>query len=286
MVLLATLCLLAALPLLFAALAPAGAERSAARRNLMQGLVQEAVDTRSAADRLERIAGRLLLPGALRRLDRLHAHAGRPASWPLGRVILAKPLLMLLAAGAAALVIARQPPPILVLLLVVVVVVAYFVPDLLLHSRGLERQAAIALELPDTLDQMLIAVEAGLGFEAAMARAGDNGKGPLAEELVRTLQDMRVGMTRRDAYRALELRTSVPDLRSFVRAIVQADVYGVSVSGVLRTQAKEMRLKRRMRAEEKAMKIPVNILFPLMLFILPVLFIAVLGPTVISIITM
>nr|WP_307786153.1 type II secretion system F family protein [Rathayibacter sp. SD072] len=284
--LLATLCLLAALPLLFAALAPAGAERSAARRNLMQGLVQEAVDTRSAADRLERIAGRLLLPGALRRLDRLHAHAGRPASWPLGRVILAKPLLMLLAAGAAALVIARQPPPILVLLLVVVVVVAYFVPDLLLHSRGLERQAAIALELPDTLDQMLIAVEAGLGFEAAMARAGDNGKGPLAEELVRTLQDMRVGMTRRDAYRALELRTSVPDLRSFVRAIVQADVYGVSVSGVLRTQAKEMRLKRRMRAEEKAMKIPVNILFPLMLFILPVLFIAVLGPTVISIITM
>jgi len=285
-VLLATLCLLAALPLLFAALAPAGAERSAARRNLMQGLVQEAVDTRSAADRLERIAGRLLLPGALRRLDRLHAHAGRPASWPLGRVILAKPLLMLLAAGAAALVIARQPPPILVLLLVVVVIVAYFVPDLLLHSRGLERQAAIALELPDTLDQMLIAVEAGLGFEAAMARAGDNGKGPLAEELVRTLQDMRVGMTRRDAYRALELRTSVPDLRSFVRAIVQADVYGVSVSGVLRTQAKEMRLKRRMRAEEKAMKIPVNILFPLMLFILPVLFIAVLGPTVISIITM
>ncbi|MCM6761614.1 type II secretion system F family protein [Rathayibacter sp. ZW T2_19] len=284
--LIASLCLLTALPLLFAALAPVGGERTAARRNLMQGLVQEAADTRSAADRLERIARRLLLPGALRRLDRLHAHAGRPAAWPLARVILAKPLLALVAAGAAALVITRQPPPILVLVLVAIVAVAYFVPDLLLHSRGLERQAAIALELPDTLDQMLIAVEAGLGFEAAMARAGDNGKGPLAEELVRTLQDMRVGMTRRDAYRALELRTSVPDLRSFVRAIVQADVYGVSVSGVLRTQAKEMRLKRRMRAEEKAMKIPVNILFPLMLFILPVLFIAVLGPTVISIITM
>jgi tight adherence protein C len=285
-VLIASLCLLTALPLLFAALAPAGAERDAARRNLMQGLAPEAVGTRSPADRLERIARRLLLPGALRRLDRLHAHAGRPSAWPLGRVILAKPLLFLVAAGAVGLILARRPPPILVLLLVVLVVVAYFVPDLLLHSRGLERQAAIALELPDTLDQMLIAVEAGLGFEAAMARAGENGKGPLAEELVRTLQDMRVGMTRRDAYRALELRTSVPDLRTFVRAIVQADVYGVSVSGVLRTQAKEMRLKRRMRAEEKAMKIPVNILFPLMLFILPVLFIAVLGPTVISIITM
>ncbi|OOB91592.1 secretion system protein [Rathayibacter sp. VKM Ac-2630] len=285
-VLIASLCLLAALPLLFAALAPVGDERTAARRNLTQGLVEEAVETRSTAERLERIAQRLLPPGSLARLDRLHAHAGRPAGWPLGRVVLAKPLLLVIAAAAGSLVLVRQPPPILVLLILVVVVVAYFVPDLLLHSRGLERQAAIGLELPDTLDQMLIAVEAGLGFEAAMARAGENGKGPLAEELVRTLQDMRVGMTRRDAYRALELRTSVPDLRSFVRAIVQADAYGVSVSAVLRTQAQEMRLKRRMRAEEKAMKIPVNILFPLMLFILPVLFIAVLGPTIISFVTM
>ncbi len=132
---------------------------------------------------------------------------------------------------------------------------------------------------------MLIAVEAGLGFESAMARAGKNGKGPLAEELVRTLQDMRVGMSRRDAYKALAARTDVPDLRAFVRAVVQADIYGISVSTVLRTQAKEMRTKRRQRAEEKAMQIPVKVLFPLMLFILPVLFIAVLGPTIISVVT-
>lgn len=284
--LIASLCLLAALPLLFAALAPAGGERRAARANLMQGLVPESIETRSTTGRLERIAGRILLPSARTRLDRLHAHAGRPAAWPLSKVILAKPVLVLIAAGLGSLVLARQPPPVLVLLILLVVAVAWFVPDLLLHSRGLERQKAIGLELPDTLDQMLIAVEAGLGFEAAMARAGENGKGPLAEELVRTLQDMRVGMTRRDAYRAMEARTSVPDLRTFVRAVIQADAYGVSVSAVLRTQAHEMRLKRRMRAEETAMKIPVNILFPLMLFILPVLFIAVLGPTVISFLTM
>src|SRR3954468_19841028 len=95
---------------------------------------------------------------------------------------------------------------------------------------------------------------------------------------------MRVGMSRRDAYRALAARTDVPDLRAFVRAVVQADTYGISVSTVLRTQAKEMRMKRRQRAEEKAMQIPVKVLFPLMLFILPVLFIAVLGPTVLHVV--
>jgi tight adherence protein C len=170
-------------------------------------------------------------------------------------------------------------------IVLVITVVAYFIPDLLLYSRGVDRQESIALELADTLDQMLIAVEAGLGFEASMARAGENGKGPLANELMRTLQDMRVGMSRRDAYQALADRTNVPDLRAFIRAVVQADAYGISIATVLRTQAKEMRLKRRQRAEEKAMKIPVKVLFPLMLFILPVLFIAVLGPTVLTIIS-
>ena len=171
-----------------------------------------------------------------------------------------------------------------VLLAVVVTIVAYFVPDLLVQSKGSERQAAIALELPDTLDQMTIAVEAGLGFDSAMARAGQNGKGPLAVELVRTLQDMQLGMGRRDAYMALLARTKSPDLRRFVNAIVQADRYGISVSTVLRVQASEMRLKRRQRAEEKAMKIPVKVLFPLMTCILPVLFLVVLGPAAINLI--
>ncbi len=140
------------------------------------------------------------------------------------------------------------------------------------------------MELADTLDQMTIAVEAGLGFESAMARAGRNGKGPLAEELVRTLQDIAVGQPRRDAYLALAERTGVPDLRRFIRAVVQADAYGVSIADVLRTQAQEMRLKRRQRAEEKAMQIPVKVIFPLILCILPTLFIVLLGPAVLRII--
>jgi tight adherence protein C len=163
-------------------------------------------------------------------------------------------------------------------------VLGYFVPDLLLYSRGQERQKAMALELANTLDQMLISVEAGLGFESAMQRAGETGKGPLAEELVRTLQDMQVGRSRREAYLAMAERSTIPELRSFVKAIVQADAYGIALSGVLRTQAKVMRVKRRQRAEEKAMKLPVAVLFPLLLFIFPVLFIVILGPAVLNVI--
>lgn len=151
-----------------------------------------------------------------------------------------------------------------------------------MSSRSQERNDEIQLELADTLDQMTIAVEAGLGFDAAMARAGRNGTGPLAQELIRTLQEIQVGQLRRTAYESLALRTDVPDLRRFVRAIIQADAYGISVADVLRTQAAEMRLKRRQRAEEKAQQVPVKVIFPLLTCILPVLFIVLLGPTAIN----
>ena len=152
--------------------------------------------------------------------------------------------------------------PIIKLVGLFVLFLGYFIPDLMLYSKGMERQKAMQLELANTLDQMLISVEAGLGFEGAMARAGENGKGPLAEELVRTLQDMQVGRSRRESYLALAERTNIPELRSFVQAVVQADTYGIAISRVLRVQAKVMRVKRRQRAEEKAMKLPVMILFP------------------------
>jgi tight adherence protein C len=283
-VLIAVCAVAVALPLLAWSAVPgdAGGRRDV-RNNLLLGLDEEAAAARVLRDPGS-LGSLLVLPANRVKLDKLLALAGRPAGWPLSRVMLAKPALAIVAAVFGLLVISRTSNGMVLVIVLAVVVTAYFVPDLLMYSRGIERQAAIALELPDTLDQMLIAVEAGLGFESAMARAGRNGKGPLAEELVRTLQDMRVGMSRRDAYKALAARTDVPDLRAFVRAVVQADVYGISVSTVLRTQAKEMRMKRRQRAEEKAMQIPVKVLFPLMLFILPVLFIAVLGPTIITVV--
>nr|WP_098406124.1 type II secretion system F family protein [Microbacterium agarici] len=268
-------------------LAPAESRsRRAIRANLAAGFDGDSadVDERAEPSVLGQLARRLVLPANRVKLEKLVALAGHPSAWPLERILVAKPLLAATALTLGLLLLGGSPGGLVVLLVIAVVITSYFVPDLLLHSRGIERQAAIELALPDTLDQMLIAVEAGLGFEAAMSRAGQNGSGPLAEELVRTLQDMRVGLSRREAYQAMVERTNVPDLRAFVRAVVQADAYGISITSVLRTQAKEMRVKRRQRAEEKAMKIPVKVLFPLMLFILPVLFIAVLGPTVINVV--
>jgi tight adherence protein C len=257
-----------------------------ARDNLTRGIELPADRTagRAGPGLTARLVNGLTPGGTATRLDRLASRAGRPADWPVSKLIAAKLVLTVLAGGLGVLVISAGASTLSVLLVIAVTGVAYFVPELLLYSRGQERQAAIALELADTLDQMTIAVEAGLGFESAMSRAGKNGKGPLAEELVRTLQDIAVGQPRREAYLALAERTGVPDLRRFIGAVVQADAYGVSIADVLRTQAQEMRLKRRQRAEEKAMQIPVKVIFPLILCILPTLFIVLLGPAVMDMI--
>lgn len=232
-------------------------------------------------------ARRLTTESGRNRLEDLYSKAGRPPGWPVARLMAYKihVLTASLLVGVLLLTV-TDGNKMMLLIAVVMVPVGYFLPELLLYSRSTERQRAIGLELADTLDQMMIAVEAGLGFESAMARAGHGGKGPLAEELVRTLQEMRVGIPRRDAYLALEQRTDVADLRQFTRAVIQADAYGISIASVLRTQANEMRLKRRQRAEEAAQKIPTKIVIPLMLFVLPVLFLTVLGPAVLNFLKM
>lgn len=254
--------------------------------NLQRGLLRsdseadENLEPHPSRGGLAALARRLTPRSAAARIERLLARAGHPAQWPAERVMVAKPVLAIVFAALGSFVAGSNPKPLIIAIVIVGTVVCYFVPDLLLQSRGQERSQQIALELADTLDQMTIAVEAGLGFDAAMSRAGKNGKGPLAEELVRTLQDIQMGRSRRQAYDALAARTDAVDLRRFIRAIIQADAYGISISDVLRTQASEMRLKRRQRAEEKAMQIPVKVIFPLMFCILPVLFIVLLGPIV------
>ncbi len=279
------------LPLLaWSVLARPNRERRQALTNLRRGLpdpVAEPIDLQpdpGKPGRFRSLARRLTPAASIRRLDRLLVLAGRPQAWPLDRLLTAKLILPLVTAALGLLYISGTPGSLSVLIAVLVTVVSYFLPELLLHSRGQKRREQIALELPDTLDQMTIAVEAGLSFDSAMTRAGSNGKGVLAEELVRTLQDIQVGQSRRQAYEALALRTGVADLRKFVRAIIQADVYGIPIAVVLRTQAAEMRMKRRQRAEEKAMQIPVKVIFPLMLCILPVLFIVLLGPAAMDIV--
>lgn len=284
-VLLAAVCVALSVPLLGWALLRGGlASAEGVRDNLLRGLALPAGDgARRPGTSLTGLARTLSSPGTVKRLERLLSRAGRPAIWPMERLLSAKLVLLLTFGVLGLLFVLDGPSTARVFMAVVVTAVAWGVPDLLLLSRGQERQATITLELPDTLDQMTIAVQAGLGFEAAMARAGRTGSGPLAEELVRTLQDIQLGQSRRDAYTALAERTDSTDLRRFLRAVVQAETYGVSISEVLRVQAGEMRLKRRMRAEEKAMQIPVKVIFPLILCILPTLFIVLLGPAVMDI---
>jgi tight adherence protein C len=179
--------------------------------------------------------------------------AGRPSGWSVSGIITAKILLGLVAGVLGLLFISvGGPQPFKVILAVAGTILVFFLPDVMINSRAHERQDAIMRALPDTLDQMTIAVEAGLGFDSAMAKAARGGEGPLAEELIRVLQDMSIGRTRRDSFLELERRTNSEDLRRFVRAIIQADAYGVSIGDVLRVQAAEMRTKRRQRAEEQA----------------------------------
>ncbi len=262
-----------------------GRALSIARRNLTRGL---AVTTREVGSLESRGTGAtaflrvITLDSEARRARRLVELAGYPRGLTLTRVLWAK----LAFSGTAALVglsiLAGGAGPLTWLLVPAVVAGAYRLPEAILWSRARERRTTIMHELPDVLDQMTVAVAAGLGFEAALSRAAANGKGPLADELSRTLHDVAIGRPRREAYNALVDRTDVTDLKRFVAAVNQADAYGIAIADVLRSQAQEMRVKRRQRAEEQAMKVPVKVTFPLMLCFLPALLITVVGPAVLG----
>jgi len=210
--------------------------------------------------------------------------AGNPPGWNVDRV------LGLKAVGfAGALLLSLIVIVIMGLGLVPALVVCigmsligFTAPNFYIYQKGYDRSEQMQKDLPDAIDLMTISVEAGLAFDAALSRVAHNTEGPLAAEFARVLQEMNIGMGRTAAMRALGERTHIPELRSFVTAMVQADAFGIPIGQVLRVQSSEMRVKRRQRAEEKAQKVPVKILFPLMFCILPTLFIAVIGPGVIS----
>ena len=161
--------------------------------------------------------------------------------------------------------------------------IGFFGPVAMLNSRIDKRRKAMEKELPDVIDLLVISVEAGLGFDAALGRVVQNVPGEISREFSRTLQETRVGVSRTDALRHLTERTDVDDLNTFVLALIQADQFGVSIARVLRVQAEEMRIRRRQRAQERAFKAPVKLVFPLVLFIFPALFVVILGPAAISI---
>jgi tight adherence protein C len=253
--------------------------------------LREAVLRESSLDRviiptakaLGRQVRRITPAGWIDGLERRVRLAGSPAGWTVERVLALK-LALGVAGGLAAIVMGGSSITGRVLMTAVVAGwVGYVLPDVILHGRGRERQKLILRELPDTLDQLTISVEAGLGFDAAVSRVASTGTGPLAEELTRVLGEIKVGVPRSEAMRHLIDRTDVYELRHFVLALTQAEQYGLPMARVLRIQSGELRVKRRQRAEEEALKIPVKIVFPLIFCIFPALFVVLLGPAMIRV---
>jgi tight adherence protein C len=213
-----------------------------------------------------------------RALDR----AGNPPQWTVQRILGAKTAGL---AGLAGLGLLWSTSAGIGALLVVPVLGAagFYLPDVLLYNAGLKRTDQIRRSLAEAIDMLTVCVEAGLAFDAALAQVARSNDGALARELLRVLQSLQIGTARSEALLALGERTKVPELQAFVAAIVQADGLGIPVADILREQSKELRTKRRQRAEEKAQQVPVKILFPMILFIFPALIVVVVGPGAIQI---
>jgi len=160
----------------------------------------------------------------------------------------------------------------------------FMLPDLLMMNIGAKRQEVLRRGLADALDMLTVCVEAGQGFDGAILHVARSVEGPVAGEFARVLAEIQIGKSRGDAFSSLSARTKVPEIRTFVTALVQADRLGLPIGSVLREQSIQMRLIRRQRAEEKAQKVPVKILFPMLLCIFPALFIVIIGPGAIQMI--
>ena len=227
---------------------------------------------------LGRVARRFTPVGYLENVQRKMIYAGNPGNVDATSFVLIKVLLAI--AGIVAAWFIRDSADGMLRLLVIFgpPLLGFFGPDAWLQRHIDERKLAMQKALPDTLDLLVISVEAGLGFDSALARVVQTVPGPLSEEFFRMLQETRVGVSRRDAMRHLMDRTDLEELRSFLLAMMQAEAFGVTIARVLRVQADEMRVKRRQRAQEKAFAAPVKLVFPLVFCIFPSLFIVLLGP--------
>ena len=159
----------------------------------------------------------------------------------------------------------------------------FFAPDYFVNLKARARRERIRADLPDALDLLAVSVEAGLGFDGAIAKITEHMEGPLADEFGLTLGEMRIGESRQDALKRMAERVDAPELSSFTRAIIQADQLGTSLGRILRVQAADSRLRRQAAAEERAMKAPIKMLFPTVLFIFPAIFLVILGPAFMNI---
>jgi tight adherence protein C len=277
------------------------AERAGVTRSLAAIDALDAADADLRARELERPFGeRVITPSYTRlsnlgraltpanqsdRLVRRLDAAGNPPGWDVDRVLAWKFISLVggpVVAYLLALLLGLSATWIIVLV-VLGALVGFYLPDVILYQAGVNRSEQIRRDLPDAIDLLTISVEAGLAFDAAMSQVARNTKGPVAEEFFRVLSEMQIGRSRSDAFRAMGERNDVPELRAFTTAMVQADAFGIPISDVLRVQSQEMRIKRRQYAEERAQKVPIKIIFPLVLFILPAIFVVMIGPAILTI---
>jgi tight adherence protein C len=179
--------------------------------------------------------------------------------------------------------ISKPPMPRRILFTALAAVVGFFLPSLWLTSKIGRRQDEIVKALPDGLDLLTICVEAGLGFDQAVQHLVEKQDNELSRAFNRYLQEVSLGRTRRDALQSFSARMDVPDVTSFIAAIIQADQLGVSMAKILRIQSNQMRIRRRQRAEQKAHQAPIKMLFPLAFLIFPSMFIVLLGPAVLQV---
>jgi tight adherence protein C len=208
--------------------------------------------------------------------------AGRPNNWGPTEFLAIRGLAGVLLTGLSFLLmtVTRQTFLYVILFTAVGGAIGFFMPVIWLGSKIGSRQREIIRNLPDALDLLTISVEAGLGFDAAMAKVAEKWDNEVSMGFARVIQEIRVGKVRREALRDMADTMEVADVTSFVAAIIQADQLGVSIAKILRIQSEQMRIKRRQRAEEKAHQAPIKMLFPMVFLIFPAIWIVLLGPAI------
>ncbi|WP_018086681.1 type II secretion system F family protein [Desulfurispora thermophila] len=257
---------------------------SARDLELSQPLYQRAI--RPALQAIARLMTRFIPATREAEMEKKVVAAGTPGNLTAREWIVLK---YLAATGLGLLfwtwsMVISTPLPQSIILTICGIPLGWLMPDLFLNSRIRQRKANVEKKLPDVLDLLTVSVEAGLGFEGAMMKVAEKTSGVLADEFILMLQECHMGKPRREALRDMADRVGVDDLSSFCGSVILADTLGISIGNVLRTQAQQMRLKRRQRTEELAMKAPIKMLFPMVLFIFPAIFIILLGPAVLQII--
>jgi tight adherence protein C len=251
------------------------------QRELQSPLVQRVLQPigRSLA-----AVGRSFMPaGYLEGVRRKLVVAGKPGPEELDRFRMVRVLTAAAVPFALILSLVMPAAPRMRIAVFLLLAIALLLgPDAILNRQMEERRQAIRARLPDVIDMLTISVEAGLGFDQALERTVAAVPGPLTDEFQRMLGEMRAGAGRADSMRALDARTDVPELRSFILALIQAETFGVSIGRILRGQSEEMRIKRRQQAQEEAQKAPVKLLFPMVLCVFPGIFVVLLGPSALN----